>query len=195
MSSDSKRILILQGHPDVRGGHLCHALADAYARGAKRAGREVRVLEIAKADLPLLGSAEEWEAAAPPSALAAQRDILWADHLVLIYPLWIGTMPAVLKGFLEQVFREGFAFGEGSRSPFSKPLRGRSARVIVTMGMPAPLYRWYFGAHSLKSLERNLLRFVGFAPVRHTILGLVDVGAWRRALWLGKMERLGKRGR
>ncbi|MGD8318153.1 MAG: NAD(P)H-dependent oxidoreductase [Myxococcales bacterium] len=174
---------------------MCHALADAYATGAKGAGREVRRIEIAKLDLALVRSAEEWKSEAPAPAQAAQQDILWADHVVLFYPLWIGTIPAVVKGFLEQVFREGFAFGTGSRNPFAKPLRGRSARIVVTMGMPAFLYRWYFGAHSLKSLERNLLRFVGFAPVHHTILGLVEVGSIRRSRWLAKMEALGRHGR
>jgi putative NADPH-quinone reductase len=52
-------------------------------------------------------------------------------------------------------------------------MRGRSARVIVTMGMPALIYRWYYGAHGLKNLKRNILRFVGFAPVRDTVVGSV----------------------
>ena len=46
-----------------------------------------------------------------------------------------------------------------------KLLGGRSARVVVTMGMPALVYRWYFRAHSVKSLERNILGFVGIAPI------------------------------
>lgn len=188
------RILILQGHPDAEQRHLCHALGDAYARGARSAGREVRLLELAEIALPPLRSAEEWKAEAVGEVKAAQENILWADHLVLIYPLWIGTMPAVVKGFLEQVFREDFAFG--GNPLFDKKLKGRSARVIVTMGMPAFLYRWYFGAHSLKSLERNLLGFVGFKPVHDTVLGLVEtVGDRTRARWLAKMEALGRRGK
>lgn len=189
------RILILQGHPDARGHHLCHAFADAYARGAKSAGREVRLIEIARLGLPFVRSAEDWKSEAPPEAKAAQDDIRWADHIVLIYPLWLGTMPAVVKCFLEQVFRESFAFGEGAASLFAKPLKGRSARIVVTMGMPAFIYRWYFGAHSLKGLESSLFRFVGFGPVRDTVLGLVEnVGQRKRARWLAKMETLGKQG-
>lgn len=48
------------------------------------------------------------------------------------------------------------------------------ARGVVTMGMPGWIYRWFFGAHSLKSLERNILSFVGIKPVRETIFGMVD---------------------
>lgn len=189
------RILILQGHPDTSERHLCHALADAYENGAKNAGRDVRVIEIAKVDLPPLRSAREWRADAPPGAKAAQDDILWADHIVLIYPLWIGTTPALVKAFLEQVFREGFALPKGSNPIFNKQLKGRSARIVVTMGMPAFVYRWYFGAHSLKNLERNLLRFVGFKPVNHTVLGLVEMRSNNaRNRWLRKLEKLGAQG-
>ena len=75
-------------------------------------------------------------------------------------------MPALLKGFLEQVARPGFAFGKDAANPFEATLKGRSAQVVVTMGMPAFVYRWYFRAHSLKSLERNVLGFADMSPVR-----------------------------
>ena len=91
------------------------------------------------------------------------------------FPLWLGDMPALLKGFLEQVARPGFAFKGDGENPFAhKGLAGRSARVVVTMGMPALVYRWYFRAHSLKSLERNILGFVGIAPIHETLVGMVD---------------------
>ena len=53
-------------------------------------------------------------------------------------------------------------------------LTGKTARIVVTMGMPAFVYRWYFGGHSLKSLERNILRFVGIRPVRESLIGMVE---------------------
>ena len=42
------------------------------------------------------------------------------------------------------------------------------------MGMPATLYRWYFRAHSIKSLERNILGFVGIGPIHETLVGMVE---------------------
>lgn len=190
----TKRILLLQGHPDVRTRHLCHALEDAYAAGAQAAGHTVRRLQVAKLDFPLLRSQAEWEHGALPPALApAQADIVWAEHLVLFFPLWLGDMPAVLKGFLEQVARPGFAFKAGRENGFGhKGLSGRSARVVVTMGMPALVYRWYFRAHSVKSLERNVLGFVGFAPVKETLIGMVDrLDDDGVADWKAKVDRLG----
>jgi len=191
----STRILLIQGHPDATVRHLCHALEDAYAEGAQAAGHEVRRLHVASIDFPLLRSQEAWEHGELPPALApAQADIAWAQHLVLFFPLWLGDMPALLKGFLEQVARPGFAFkAEEGGNPFGqKGLAGRSARVVVTMGMPALVYRWYFRAHSVKSLERNILGFVGIAPVHETLIGLVDrLGEEGVADWQAKLRKLG----
>ena len=190
----AKRILLIQGHPDASAHHLCHALEDAYAAGAQAAGHVVRRVNVATLDFPLLRSQTEWEQGTlPPVLLPAQRDIAWAHHLVLFFPLWLGDMPALLKGFLEQVARPGFAFKGGQANPFgSKGLSGRSARVVVTMGMPTVVYRWYFRAHSVKSLERNILGFVGIAPVRETLIGLVDrLGEDGVEDWKARLDRLG----
>src|SRR3989338_8963533 len=134
----NKRILIIQGHPDASGSqHLCHVLAQAYAQGAIAAGHEVQVVDVAPLDFPLLRSQQEWEeGAVPPALIASQKAIAWADHLVLFFPLWLGDMPALLKGFLEQVARPGFALSKGGEGRLpAKLLTGRSARVVVTMGM------------------------------------------------------------
>ncbi|RZJ10832.1 MAG: flavodoxin family protein [Rubrivivax sp.] len=189
------RILLIQAHPDPAGGHLCHALAQAYDAGAREAGHEVRVLDIAQLDFPLLRSPNDWQKGEVPASLRpAQEDIRWASHLVFFFPLWLGDMPALLKGFLEQVARPGFAFDYVEGNPLGrKLLTGRSARVVVTMGMPALVYRWYFRAHSVKSLERNILGFVGIGPVHETLVGGVDgLGEKGVQRWLGRMGKLGR---
>jgi putative NADPH-quinone reductase len=191
-----KRILLLQGHPDRGTPHLCHALASAYAEGARAQGHAVRAIEVAALDFPLLRSQQAWEQEPLPAGLRdAQEAIRWAEHLVLFFPLWLGDMPALLKGFLEQVARPGFAFAAGeARDAFTrKGLTGRSARVVVTMGMPALVYRWYFRAHSVKSLERNILGFVGIAPVNETLVGSVGkLAPEDAAKWMRQMRKLGR---
>ena len=190
-----KRIVIIQGHPDASRTHFGHALAQAYADGAAEAGHEVRRIEVAQLDFPLLRSSSQWrDEPVPASLVESQEAIRWAQHLLLLFPLWMGDMPALLKGYMEQVLRPGFAIGHGPVGPATdKALRGRSARVLVTMGMPALVYRCYFGAHSLKSLERNILGMCGVAPVRETLVGMVEgLDADGRAEWLGKLHRLGR---
>jgi putative NADPH-quinone reductase len=193
-----QQILILQGHPEAGATHLCHALADAYAEGAQGARHEVRRIDIAALDFPLLRSQKEWESGPLPTALQPAHDnIRWASHIVIVFPLWLGDMPALLKGFLEQVMRPGFAFRykESGTAWTEKGLKGRSARVIVTMGMPALAYRWVFRAHSVKSLERNILGFVGIAPVQKTLVGGVgQLGEDGGRKWLARMRRLGAGG-
>ncbi len=104
-------------------------------------------------------------------------------------------MPALLRGFLEQVARKGFAVGAaGAKGLGRKTLAGRSARAVVTMGMPALVYRWDFLAHSVKSLERNILGFVGIAPIHRSLVGLVEApDRARRGKWLSEMLRFGVR--
>jgi putative NADPH-quinone reductase len=193
-----KRIVIIQGHPDTSPERFCRALASAYERGARAAGHEVRRIEVATLSFDLLHSEEDWQSGTPASdILMAQDSIAWAEHIVIIYPLWLGTMPALLKGFLEQVMRPGFAVGgEAAGSSWKPNLTGRSARIVVTMGMPAFFYRWYFRAHSLKSLERNILKFVGIRPIRESIIGMVAAKRDnRRRHWLAKIQAFGGKGR
>ena len=193
-----KHIVIIQGHPDPEGKHYGHALAQAYREGAEAAGHEVQLVEVAKLDFPLLRSQQDFDHGSPPDSIRpAQEAIAWAEHLAIFYPLWLGTLPALLKGFLEQVLRPDFAFTKTAPGiPAKKRLTGRSARVVVTMGMPAFAYRWFYRAHSLKNLERNVLMFCGIAPVRSSLIGMVEAGdGRRRAKWLMKMHALGKAGK
>jgi putative NADPH-quinone reductase len=193
----SKKILILQGHPDSSVVHFGHALAQAYRDGATAAGHQVREVDVGRLDFPLLRRQADWQAGPlPPSLQSAQEAIGWAEHLVIVFPLWLGDMPALLKAFLEQVARPGFAFVADGTNPFGKKgLAGRSARVVVTMGMPALVYRYYFLAHSVKSLERNILGFVGIAPVHRTLIGSIEaLGEPDRAKWLDRLHELGRDG-
>jgi putative NADPH-quinone reductase len=192
----SKRIAILQGHPDPAGGHFGHALAEAYERAARAAGHEVRRIDVARLGLPLLRNAQEWEwRPASESIVTAQQTLAWCEHMVIVFPLWLGDMPAVLKGFFEQVLRPGFAISgsRAGRMP-KKLLAGKSARIVVTMGMPALFYRAYYRAHSVKSLKRNILAFCGIAPVRTTLIGMVEGRKEARADCLAKLGALGARG-
>ncbi len=192
-----KSILIIQGHPDPNGRHLCHALADAYAQGAVEAGHRVTRVEVASLDFPLMRTQADFETGGMPPALFPARDaLLEANHVVLLFPLWLGTMPALVKAFLEQLMRPGFAFVYSGPGFPQTLMQGRSARVVVTMGMPATIYRWYYFAHGILGLERNILGFVGMSPVRHTLFGMVDATPpAQRQKWLDAMRSLGQRGK
>jgi putative NADPH-quinone reductase len=192
-----RSVVIIQGHPDAARHHFCHSLADAYAEGAIAAGNSVMRIDVGQLDFPMLRSQSEFESGTLPASLNGARDaIVSADHIVLVFPLWLGTMPALVKSFLEQIMRPGVAFAYQSKGLPRKLLTGRSARVVVTMGMPAFAYRFYFFAHAIRALNRNILGFVGIGPISTTLFGMVtEATDAKRQGWLAQMRALGSRAR
>ena len=193
----ARRIAIIQGHPDGSAVRFCRVLAAVYEEAAISAGHEIRKVDVAAMDIAPLRERVQWQDSEPSGEVAqAQKTIEWAEHLVIFYPLWLGSMPALLKAFFEQVFRPGFAVDrDRTELVWHKRLRGRSARIVITMGMPVFIYRGYFLSHSLKTLERNILGFCGIGPVQASLIGLVDApNPAGRQKWLQKMARLGYKG-
>ncbi len=185
------RILVVVGHPIERS--FCEALGDAYARGAQGAGHHVEVVKTALMTFdPVLRTGYREVQPLEPDLVAAHEAMLAAEHLVFIFPLWLGSMPALMKGFLERILQPDIIepFRQGKFVPV---LQGKSARIMMTMGMPGLIYRWYYGAHALKLLKRNILGFVGVSPIRTTIHGMIEqVGDGQRRRWLDEAEALGR---
>ncbi len=168
-------------------------MADAYAEGAAAAGHEVRCIEVAKLEFPLLRTQAEFETGTlPPALVQARDDMRWAEHWVFLFPLWHGTMPALFKGFLEHIFRPGFAMEYDQKGFPKRLLAGRSARIIVTMEMPVMLYRWYFGAFGLRGFERSMLSFAGIKPIRESLYGLAFADETKRGRWIEDLRSHGK---
>lgn len=192
-----RSICIINGHPDASPEHFVPALADAYERGARGAGFEVSRIDIGSLPIDFLHNQSEFDA--PPDARVAEErnKLAAADHLVLVFPLWLGGVPARLKAFFEQMARNEFFIAttnDGAGWPAQK-MKGKSARIIVTMGMPGFAYGTLFGGHSVKALEKGILRISGFKPVHRTILGGVEAaGVPGRAKMLHKVEALARRG-
>jgi len=189
-----RRILVINGHPDPSGEHFAAALTAAYLRGANGAGHQIRRIDAGALDLPPMRSLTQFMAEPSATARDAQAAIAWADHLVIVFPLWLGGMPAALKAFFEQVFRYGFALTLPG-TPYRGLLKGRTARVVVSMGMPATVFRFVFDAAGVKSLTRGILRTSGFSRVRSSLVGTVEASPRAREDWLRRIERLGAEAR
>jgi putative NADPH-quinone reductase len=188
-----RRIAVIIGHPDPASDRLCRQMAAAYASGAEEAGHAVRTLDLAVMEVPYLRTKADFESGTSAGDIAsAQETLAWAEHWLIVYPLWLGSMPALLKAFLENVCRPGFAFRYRDKGLADKLLTGRTAHIVVTMGMPAFVYRWFFLAHSLRALKRNILGFIGVKPVRDTIIGMVEgLTAAKVAALLAQMRAAG----
>lgn len=190
----SKKILVILGQPQRHsyGG----ALMQAYVEGAKAAGAQVRELYLGDIQFNPVGTTS----LAPPAGMEpdlvnAQEAIKWADHLVFVYPIWWGTIPALLKGFIERVFLPGFAVNFRKNSPlWDKLLTGRSARLIVTLNTPSWIYRWYFGRPGHNTMKKTILQFCGIKPVRITEVGpMKNSSEAKRKKWLEQIRALGAR--
>jgi NAD(P)H dehydrogenase (quinone) len=187
-----KKTLIIQGHPDSES--YCRALANAYKVGAINAGAEVQ--EIIVSDLkfnPNLEFGYRKRTELESDLLAAQEKIKWAEHLVIIYPLWWGGMPALLKGFFDRSFLPGFAFQKRENSVWwDKYLTGKSARIITTMDQPA-WYHWLiYGEPAHKALKKMILEFCGIKPVKITSIGPIRFSKDEfRKKYLEKVNALG----
>jgi len=189
-----KRIAVIVGH--ARTDTFCEALGEAYKRGAEAARYSANLIVTSRLSFdPILHEGFERVQPLEPDLQAAHDLIFEADHLVIIFPLWLGAMPAILKGFLERVLQPEI-FDAAREGRFRQPLKGKSARIIATMGMPGFVYRWWFGTHALKVLEHNILRFVGATPVRTTIHGSIEsVSESKRKSWLADAEAQGRAAR
>jgi 1,4-dihydroxy-2-naphthoate octaprenyltransferase len=187
------RCLLILAHP--RRGSLCGALFDACAEGARQAGVECRELVLSElrfdpnvhADSPEHQSLE-------PDLVAAQRDIHWAEHLVLVYPTWWGTFPALLKGFLDRVLTPGFAFRHVTHDRWDKLLAGRTADLITSMDTPPLVYRFIYRAPGQQALARATLGYCGIRCVRIAAFGpVVATQASQRQQWLAQARAIGSR--
>lgn len=187
------RITVIVGHP--RQGSFCEALGESYTAGARAAGHEVTLLKLSELRFdPVLHGGFVGEQPREPDIARAQAAIGASEHTVWIWPLWLGFPPALLKGFLERVLTAGFAFEKLEGPPFYRPLlAGRSARVIVTMEMPAWMFCLLAGARAARTFSKQVLGFVGMKPVRRTYIGLMHhTDESRLRKWLAKVEALGR---
>lgn len=188
-----KQVLVINGNPDPSPDRLTSALATAYLQGATDAGYHVRRINVGDLDFTLLRSATAFAARPTGTILRAQEAFLAADHVVFVYPFWLGGPPALLKGFMEQLACGQFLLGE-NKSGFPKgQLKGRSASVIVTMGAPPIPYRLMFGHHGIKAFNSGILSLAGFSPVRTHVFGGKMITPPNTSEAISKVQELGRR--
>jgi putative NADPH-quinone reductase len=187
------KILVILGHPKT--DSFCGALFKAFIEGAAGSGLDVREIRIGELIFdPILWKGYDKTQELEPDLVKCQDDILWAEHIVLVYPTWWGAMPALLKGFIDRIFLPGFSykFHEGSKF-WDKLLSGRSSQLLVTMDTPPWYYRWVYRSPGHNQMKRTVLEFCGikvnkiteFAPIKGS-------NHKKREKWLKVAKDLGK---
>ncbi|MNE25561.1 hypothetical protein D3C87_536420 [compost metagenome] len=189
-----KKILIINGHPNRESFNF--GIAATYKDGAKESGAEVRSINIADLNFnPNLQFGYQKRTELEPDLLQAWEDILWAEHLVWVHPVWWGGLPAIMKGFIDRLFLPGFAFQYRENSLFwDKLLKGKSARIITTLDQPGWYYALIYGRPSVNQLKRSTLQFCGISPVKVTYIGIIKTSdVKKRIKWLFKIKQLGRK--
>lgn len=188
-----RKTMIVVGHPQHN--TFCEALGKTYRDAAQAAGHEVSLFVLADMTFdPILHDGNRKTQQLEPDLQAAYTALARCDHLVLVFPLWCGDMPALLKGFIERILQPDLIAREGTENAMNWSIfENKSARIIMTMGMPVTIYRFWYGGHALKLLVRNILNFIGIRPVRHTLFGMVGTSKPAiRDRWIEKVRQLGR---
>lgn len=191
----TKKILVVSGHP--KPDSLCEHLADAYAKAAGES-HSVRLLKLCELEFePNLEQGYHQEQPLEADLQRFQQAILWAEHVVIVVPIWWGSVPAKFKGLIDRTFLPGFAFQyqQGKTFP-NRLLEGRTSRIIMTMDTPPWYYKWFQGAPALKQLDIATLAFSGFKRAKSQMLGpVINAKVQQVQNWQAQVERHGRLGR
>lgn len=126
-----------------------------------------------------------------PDLVEFQALLIWAEHIVIIVPVWWGTMPAKFKALIDRTFLPGFAFKytKGKTIP-DKLLKGRSSELIFTMDTPPLWYKIVQGDPIYKNLKHTILDFVGIKNITSMYFGPVLHSEEKtRKVWLDKVSK------
>ncbi|WP_310558415.1 NAD(P)H-dependent oxidoreductase [Flavobacterium sp.] len=189
-----KNILIINAHPDKES--FCFALAESYKNGADLVGTDCKLVHLIDLKFnPILTYGYRKISELEPDLVQMQKDILWADHLVFVYPNWWATFPALLKGFIDRVFVPGFAFKYRENSSFwDKLLKGKTARLIVTMDTPSWYYWFKNRSPGHNAMKIGVLEFCGIKPVKIKVFsGIKASDEAKRKKWLEEVKKLGEK--
>lgn len=188
-----KKVLVILGHPS--NDSLCHALAESYTKGAKKAGAQVKKIYLSEIKFdPILHEGYNKRTDLEKDLLKARELLVWAEHIVLVHPIWWGSTPAILKGFFDRVLLPGFAFKYKNKTDLvpEKLLSGKTAHLIQTSGG----YNWvYFftGNPTLQSLDMFTFNFCGIKIKKKTLFGGVGkVSQKKLDKYIKKAEEFGK---
>ncbi|WP_348945572.1 NAD(P)H-dependent oxidoreductase [Chitinibacter sp. FCG-7] len=187
----SKKVLVILGHG--LNDSLCGALSAQYAESAAAAGHQVQVLKLGELEFdPILRQGFRQIQPLEADLQQAQAQIAWAEHIALIYPIWWGAAPALLKGFIDRVFLPGFAFKYDENSSFQvKLLAGRSAHLMATMDTPPWYYRWVYRLSVLKQMRKTTLEFCGIKVSKTAVFGpVISADDTQKATWLAQASAL-----
>jgi putative NADPH-quinone reductase len=185
-----KKILLLNGNP--KQSSFTHRLSSEYQHQAEKSAM-VRRFNLSEMNFdPNLASGydevQELEACLSEFVEA----LIWAEHIVIVTPVWWGGLPAKLKGLFDRVLLPGMAFSfKDDSASVVQLLTGKTARVILTMDAPQEFAEQQSGP-VLEQLSLYTLEFCGINKAGVTLFGSVILSdESQRNMWLKEVRSLG----
>jgi NAD(P)H dehydrogenase (quinone) len=190
---NSKKIVVLCGHPDA--SSFSGQVADRYQVSAEAAGHTVERFNIGELNFdPILHKGYKEIQALEPDLIDLQAKILKADHLVIVYPNWWCTMPAILKGLFDRFWLPGFAFNFNKQTKkIEKHLTGKTGRVIIISGSHSPFMTWWQFGDFTNEIQYGILEFAGIRTDVTAFGPAEKVEETVRTKWLDQVARLAKK--
>lgn len=172
------KVLAVLAHPNHKS--LSYAFFQQVIQGSQENAHitEIQVLDLYEEGFdPVLVFNEEKrrrDMHLDPKLALYREQILWADKLVFVYPIWWGRPPAMLLGYIDQLFASNFAYRDHGGLLPEGLLKGKSAVCISSMKGPAfyPLY-WLANAHKML-MRKALFRYVGIRQVKFFEFGNME---------------------
>ncbi|MFT7644384.1 MAG: NAD(P)H dehydrogenase (quinone) [Candidatus Paceibacteria bacterium] len=189
-----KKIVIICGHPDA--DTFTGGLLDHYQAAAEEAGHEVKRFNLGELQFdPILHKGYKEIQYLEPDLITLQDAIRECEHLVIGYPNWWCTMPAILKGLFDRFWLPGFAFNcNKETNKIDKHLKDKTARVYSLSGSNSPFYTWWRFGDYTNEIQYGILEFAGIKTTVTTYGPTEKVTDKQRTTWLKQVDCHGKRG-
>lgn len=189
----SKKILVINSNPNK--DSFGRSLAESYVNGAKESGADVQMLHLMDLKFdPILWGGDKSTQELEPDLVKSQELIKWADHVVVVVPVWWANVPALLKGFIDRIFLSGWAYKFTGKNKWDKYLTGKTSYFIITTGGPAFYYKLFLRNPIAKFLGRDTFGFCGFGKYGSVVIGgLASRNPEKCTMCLEKINKLGQK--
>ena len=194
------KTLIIYYHPHE--GSFCSAIRDAVISGLEVGKHEYKLVDLGVDEFDPVMRAKDLKAFAmagrigeeglegvDPIVLKYMKKLRWAEHIVMIFPIWWMSMPAMMKGFVDKVIFPGVVYKMEGGNLVSMLSGLKQVTIITTMNPPADVYKNMFNNSIEGSLIKGTFNKIGIHDIRWISLNMVkQVGDEKRWVWLDEIE-------
>ena len=194
------KTLIIYYHPHE--GSFCSAIRDAVISGLETGEHEYKLVDLGRDEFDPVMRAKDLKAFAmagrigeeglegvDPIVLKYMKELRWAEHIVMIFPIWWMSMPAMMKGFVDKVIFPGVVYKMEGGNLVSMLSGLKQVTIITTMNTPSDVYKSMFNNSIEGSLIKGTFNKIGIHDIRWISLNMVkQVGDEKRWVWLDEIE-------